>query len=419
MVSSNERAEQGDAGEFRYTNRAKLRSADLSQIVIAGGGVVGLSTACILAQAGLSVLILEPKPTPTRWQPAATDLRVVALTRASQLLLARADVWPAIVQKRVAPYRAMQVWDGAGTGDIVFKAEDVAEHDLGHIVELSAIEQSLREKLASLPNAPLRYGVGAEGFDVSENAVHVHTSDGQSISAKLLIACDGAQSPLRKIAGIACHQEDYQHHALVAQIQCEKSHQQTAWQRFTPTGPLALLPLADEHQCSIVWSTPADETNAYLALSAEEFSEKLSQAFEHRLGALQLNSTRLSFALIERHAERYLAPRFALLGDAAHTMHPLAGQGLNQSLGDVQALCEQLLKLQQQKRDYGLMENLRPFERARRSEAALMLAAVKGFKTLFTQHQAAIVLARNWGMSALNKHPIAKAEIIRRAMGMA
>lgn len=391
----------------------------MSQIVIAGAGVVGLSTACILAQAGLSVVVLEPKSIPTPWQRAVMDLRVVALTRASQLLLTSAGVWQSIVQKRVAPYRAMHVWDGAGTGEIQFSAEDIAEHDLGHIVELSAIEQSLREKLTSLPNAQLRSGVGATAFELSENTIHVHLTDAQAITANLLIACDGAQSPLRKIAGIACHQEDYQQHALVAQIHCENSHQQTAWQCFTPTGPLALLPLADAHQCSIVWSTPPEETHAYLALTEEQFSKKLSQAFEHRLGALQLDSKRLSFALVERHAERYLAPRLVLLGDAAHTMHPLAGQGLNQSLGDVQALCEQVLKLQRQKRDYGLMENLRPFERTRRSEAALMLAVVKGFKTVFAHHPLPGVLARNWGMSLLNKHPFAKAEIIRRAMGIA
>lgn len=387
-------------------------------IVIAGGGVVGLTAACLLAEAKIPVLLLETKSAPIPWSSDVMDVRVVALTRASQHLLQGIGVWPGIAQRRIAAYRYMQVWDGEGTGAIRFSADEIGDTDLGHIVELSAMETSLIERLQQYSHASLRYGVSVREFTTQADKTTVTLSDDSRLSTRLLIAADGAHSRLRELAGIAVHSEAYQHHAIIAQIHCEQPHQHTAWQRFTRSGPLALLPLSDVHQCSIVWSIPPDETARYLALDDDAFSATLSQAFEHRLGALRVMSPRFQFPLLERQAERYIADRFALLGDAAHTMHPLAGQGLNVSLADVACLTGQLIKAVSAGVDIGSTAILRRYERERRSESALMLSIVKGFKRLFTEHELPMVLLRNAGMSQLNQHPLAKSLIIRRAMGL-
>lgn len=389
-----------------------------SEVLIAGAGVVGLTTAAVAARAGFSVTVIDARAAPTPWQRERYDQRVVALTRASQRLLQQLGAWDGIALRRVSPYTAMQVWDGQGSGSIRFAAADIGEPDLGHIVELSAIEAALLSVLQQQPAVTLRRACKVSAAQAEADATVVSLDDGQTLRAKLLIAADGAQSGLREAAGIALTEHDYDHHALVAQIHCERPHQQTAWQRFTEHGPLALLPLAEPQQCSIVWSQPPAQTEAMLALNDEDFSAALTRAFEARLGALTVQSARLSFPLKMRHADRYLGERLLLLGDAAHTMHPLAGQGLNLSLADVAALATVLETAKRRQLDPGLLSVLRPFERARRADNSAMLALVGGFKNLFARSELPVVLARNVGMSLLDRHGYAKSWISRRALGL-
>ena len=386
-------------------------------IVVAGGGVVGLTTAAVLAKQGYGVTVIDARPSAPAWQRDQYDQRVVALTRASQQLLQQLGAWDGVALRRLSPYTAMQVWDGQGSGAIRFDAAAIAEPDLGHIVELSAIEAALQTVLQQ-QQVSIRRGRKLSRAEPGRDAISLALDDGQTLLAKLLIAADGAQSGLREQAGIALHEHDYDHHALVAQIHCEQPHQQTAWQRFTEHGPLALLPLADAHQCSIVWSQPPAQTEAALELSDEAFSAALTQAFEGRLGALTVQSKRLSFPLKMRHAESYLGERLLLLGDAAHTMHPLAGQGLNLSLADVAALQTVLATAKQRQLDPGQRAVLRPFERARRADNTLMLAVVGGFRSLFARTELPAVIARNLGMSLLDEHVHAKAWLTRRALGL-
>ena len=386
-------------------------------IVVAGGGVVGLTTAAVLAKQGYGVTVIDARPSAPAWQRDQYDQRVVALTRASQQLLQQLGAWDGVALRRLSPYTAMQVWDGQGSGAIRFDAAAIAEPDLGHIVELSAIEAALQAVLQQ-QQVSIRRGRKLSRAEPDRDGISLTLDDGQTLLAKLLIAADGAQSGLREQAGIALHEHDYDHHALVAQIHCEQPHQQAAWQRFTEHGPLALLPLADVHQCSIVWSQPPAQTEAALELSDEAFSAALTQAFEGRLGALTVQSKRLSFPLKMRHAESYLGERLLLLGDAAHTMHPLAGQGLNLSLADVAALQTVLATAKQRQLDPGQRAVLRPFERARRADNTLMLAVVGGFRSLFARTELPAVIARNLGMSLLDEHVHAKAWLTRRALGL-
>lgn len=402
------------AGVFRS---GQNNVATTAEIVVAGGGVVGLTTAVALARQGFAVTVVDGRVSAPAWQREQYDLRVVALTRASQQLLQQLGAWDGIALRRLSPYSAMQVWDGQGSGAIQFSAADIAEPDLGHIVELSAIEAALQSLLQQLQVVVLR-GKKVSGAEAGADATQITLDDGQTLHAKLLIAADGAQSGLREQAGIALQEHDYDHHALVAQVHCEHPHQQTAWQRFTEHGPLALLPLADGHQCSIVWSQPPAQTAAALALDDAAFSQALTRAFEGRLGTLTVQTTRLSFPLKMRHAERYLGERLLLLGDAAHTMHPLAGQGLNLSLADVAALQTVLANARLRQLDPGLHAVLRPFERARRADNTLMLAVVGGFRSLFARTEVPAVIGRNLGMSLLNEHTYAKAWLTRRALGL-
>ena len=392
--------------------------AGQSEIVIAGAGVVGLTTAAVLAKQGYAVTVVDARTSSPGWQREHYDNRVVALTRASQHLLQQVGAWDGIALRRISPYTAMQVWDGQGSGAICFQAEEIGEPDLGHIVELSAIEAALLSVLQQQRTVQILRGKKVLNAEAGSDDSTVTLDDDQILRAKLLIAADGAQSGLREQAGIGLREQDYDHHALVAQIHCEQPHQQTAWQRFTEHGPLALLPLVDPQQCSIVWSQPLAQTEAMLALDDVAFSAALTRAFEARLGALRVQSPRLSFPLKMRHAERYLGARLLLLGDAAHTMHPLAGQGLNLSLADVAALQTVLGTAKNRQLDPGVHAVLRPFERARRADNTLMLAVVGGFRQLFARSELPAVIARNLGMSMLNNHQHAKAWIARRALGL-
>lgn len=387
-------------------------------IVVAGGGVVGLTTAAALAKQGYRVAVVDARPSASVWQREQYDQRVVALTRASQQLLQQLGVWDGISLRRLSPYTAMQVWDGQGSGAIRFVAAEIGEPDLGHIVELSAIEAALSSLLQQQSGVTMLRGRKVLTAQAGSADTAVSLDDGQILQAKLLIAADGAQSGLREQAGIGVQEQDYDHHALVAQIHCQLPHQQTAWQRFTAHGPLALLPLAEPQQCSIVWSLPPAQTQAMLALDDAAFSAALTAAFEARLGALTVRSARLSFPLKMRHAERYLGDRLLLLGDAAHTMHPLAGQGLNLSLADVAMLATVLANARARQLDPGLHAVLRPFERGRRADNSAMLAVVGGFKQLFVATELPLVIGRNLGMSLLNEHHHAKAWIARRALGL-
>ncbi len=397
-------------------------------IIIIGGGMVGLATAASLAESSLNILLIEKQPLDELLpfqrlmqkdaDAALADVRVSAISPANRDWLKAINVWQGIPEGLKANYQRMNVWDGEGTGQIVFSAEEVAEPNLGVIVENNILQASSLRALESYGNIHCQFGDGVEQILVDQNGVDIHMEGGDVYRGSLLIGADGAHSTVRRLLAIGASEADYQQLAFVANVRCEMPHQQTAWQRFTPFGPVAFLPMPEANLCSVVWSIDSDKASSLQELSNEDFAKKLQQAFESRLGQVELVSDYFSFPLIKRHADHYLDERVALIGDAAHTIHPLAGQGVNIGFQDSQCLTRLVLKLNQQGRDFGLKANLRPFERERKTENLVMQNAMSGFKHLFANQSMPVTLLRNFAMSAMDKMPTVKQEIIKKAMGL-
>ncbi|RRQ22298.1 UbiH/UbiF/VisC/COQ6 family ubiquinone biosynthesis hydroxylase [Thiohalobacter thiocyanaticus] len=387
-------------------------------VIIAGGGVVGASLACALADAGLRVALIDAREPVTDWPADSIDQRVYAITRASQTLFERLGVWDGIRARGVSPYLEMQVWDAAGPGRIHFDAAELGEPLLGHIIEQRVIQAALLEGQQRLEGLERFCPAVLADFSVGDTQVTVRLEDGRELSAALLVGADGAGSRVRELAGIGVQAHDYAQTAVVAVVATERPHAETAWQRFLPTGPLAFLPLRDG-RCSIVWSTVPEEAERLLALPEDDFCIELGQAFDYQLGAITGVSARGGFPLRRLHAVDYVQQRLALVGDAAHVIHPLAGQGVNLGLLDVAALAEVVAAARVAGRDIGSHANLRRYERWRRGENALMQSAMDGFKWLFASQLTPVRLLRNLGLGTVDRLSPIKSLLARHAMGRA
>lgn len=388
-------------------------------LIIVGGGMVGLALAARLAQTQLKIAIIDPKPVAMIWDKSEFDLRVSAITRASQQLLDEVGAWSFIERDEKTAYQRMYVWDGeASRGNIEFDANLLAEPNLGHIIENRVLRRSLFQALKPYRNIEFVSPQKCSKVNYHISHASIELADGKSITAKLLVAADGAMSWLRKNSGIDIKQKSYDHKAIVATIKTEKPHQYTAWQRFEHHGPLAFLPLTDEHYCSIVWSVKSDYADQLMALNDAQFLTRLEQTFEGTLGKLIETSQRVAFPLIERTSDCLVNDRIALIGDAAHTIHPLAGQGVNLGFNDVEELARVIEASARKQQDIGLKRNLRPYERARKGEIFMMQKAMQGFKLLFEQEIPLVQMTRSYGLALTNQHSLLKQQLIKQAMGL-
>jgi 2-octaprenylphenol hydroxylase len=386
-------------------------------VVVVGGGMVGLVLALALKDSDLSVAVIDAEQgnKPLGEQP---ELRVSALSLASENILRKLGVWDDIAGQRHLSYQHMKVWDKDSFGKIEFSHADVQQAQLGHIIENQSLRGSLWRKAESSKHIELLAPKRIAKLVFGQQESFITLDDESMLSARLVVGADGANSYVRQQAGLPLTFWDYDHQAIVATIKTALPHQNTARQIFTPTGPLAFLPLWGEHLCSIVWSQDEPEAQRLLALSAEEFNKALTVSFDGCLGLCELVSERQSYPLKMRYARNWVCDRVALVGDAAHTIHPLAGQGANLGLLDAAALAEQLSELTEQGKDIGLHKNLRPYERWRKTETVKMIATMEGFKRIFAGDNPLKKLVRDVGLSAVNKLPKAKEGIIQQAMGL-
>lgn len=393
-------------------------------LIVVGAGMVGATLARALADTSLRIAVLDAMPLDTpltaRTTTSGYDPRVSALSAASENILRHLDAWQRIAPEYCSPYRHMCVWDGEGTGEISFDATALGENRLGHIVENWRVQQALLDSLGATA-VSLIGGQRVSAMERIDNLWCLTLANGQALQAPLVVAADGARSPLREMAGFAMREWDYLHHAVVTTVRIEKPHAGTAWQCFQPTGPLAFLPLMDRgggHYCSIVWSLLPEAAQDVMALDDTAFALALSAAFEGRLGSVLQADQRHCIPLRQRHARQYVMPGLALIGDAAHSIHPLAGQGVNIGLLDVAELADVIRAALLRGEDPASLRVLQRYERRRMGANLSMMAAMEGFERLFHADALPLRWIRNSGLRWLNESGAFKAQIIRRAMGL-
>ncbi|HCB12986.1 MAG TPA: hypothetical protein DEP36_05385 [Gammaproteobacteria bacterium] len=387
-------------------------------LIIVGGGMVGSALACALGETDLRIALLEGKPLEHICPDPKPDLRVSAINRASQRIFAAVGAWDSMAAWRVSPFRDMQVWDAMGSGHIHFDSAAIGEPLLGWIIENRVIQYALLERVQQLPAVDLFCPVALDTAEpLDGKGWRVRLNDGCEYATRLLVGADGAQSKVRQLAGIDARGWSYDQKAVVSNVRTAESHQETAWQRFLPAGPLAFLPLHDGG-CSIVWSTLPEQADALLALDDSAFAQALTEAFDRRLGAITDVGPREAFPLRLQHAHDYVKPGLVLIGDAAHVVHPLAGQGVNLGLLDAATLAEVILNALAAGQEIGAFKTLRRYERWRKGDNLLMLGVMDGFKRLFSNSLPPVRLLRTLGLHLTDAASPLKNLIARRAMGL-
>ena len=396
-------------------------------VIIVGGGMAGASLALALSpkvsgQKLKTALIDQrslsaaPLAGTSPWRP-----RVSAINEASRRLFENLGCWQNMVDQRLCPYRCMEVWDGEGTGRINFDADELGLPDLGHIIENDVIRNGL---LMALADSGVELIEHQQALDVhldQRSGHQITLNDEQILKAPLLVAAEGAESPLRRMAGIPANQKDYRHHALVTTVETSLPHRHSARQVFLGSGPLAFLPLPDvngRHFCSIVWSLVPAEADRIQSLDDPAFCEALARAFEHQAGNILQADECLRFPLRQRYVRQYHRQGVAVVGDAAHTIHPLAGQGANLGLMDIAVLAEELLRAFRRGDNLAGQHILDRYQRRRMGNNRIMQAAMAGFQNIFDTPDPGIRWLRNTGLKITDRQPLLKSLFIQQAMGL-
>lgn len=386
--------------------------------------MIGLTAAALLAKsanAGLLRLTIVDAGNAPKFDVAGDiDLRVSAISPGSALVLGDAGAWREIRSLRACPFTSMRVWDADGSADgpetLRFDASDLAVPELGCIVENTLVQHQLLQALADC-GQPVSFATPIRELHAAGDRFVVRLGDGAVLRPELLIAADGSHSLIRTKAGIKVRSWRYPQSALVTHVRPEKPHGDTAWQRFLRSGPLALLPLADG-RVSVVWSTSAEETSQAVGASDDELGQMLSEASDGVLGALMASGPRAAFPLRAQFARQYALPGLALIGDAAHSVHPLAGQGANLGFSDVAALVKQIDEALAHGEHPGDLPVLRHYERSRKGANQLMLGFTDGISRLFASQFTPVARLRGTGMRLFNRSGPLRRQALQVALGL-
>ena len=389
-----------------------------TELLIIGGGVIGGAMALLAAAAGMDCILVERNRRPANAAPAE-DPRALALTPASGKILTRMRAWQQLAEQDIGLFRQMHVWDENGSGNLFFDSAAIGLPALGHIVPQNLLVGALESARAGVPGISVHAGAEPAHLSYMDNAIRVMLSDGREVSAKLLVAADGTGSKVRELAGIGYPVHRYRQTAVAGIVRTELDHGQVARQRFLSDGPLVFLPMAGPNRCGVVWSTAPGHADELLAMDQAAFQRTLGKAFEHTLGAVTDAGARQSFPLQRAQARRYCSDRIALVGDAAHCVHPLAGLGANLGLLDVAGLYQVITAAGAKRRDPGSNAVLRKYERWRKGENYMVMMTLEGLKYLFENQALPIPGLRNAGMELYNSSQALKNFTMRRATGLA
>ncbi|MBA2710616.1 MAG: FAD-dependent monooxygenase [Tatlockia sp.] len=381
-------------------------------VAVVGAGIVGLCAALSMNLRGFSVALIDAGQMIV--DEKNPDARVYAINEASQNLLKNLGAWQCIDSSRISPYRQMYVWDSSSGAHIDFNSRMIASDRLGTIVEESILKKALLHALSLqktgislFPNSKVK------ALNEYEEFIEILSED-SSWQAKLLMIADGGNSPCRQLLKVPLTSWSYHQEAIVALVTTEKAHQQTAYQVFNKDGPLAFLPMVNEKLCSIVWSTTQINAKELMTLSNEDFNKALTKAFAAKLGESQVCGKRFQFPLLMRHVKQYTGSRWILLGDAAHTIHPLAGLGLNVGLAD---LSTWLSGMEKGEKQLTAKKAMSAYQRQRKSEVWQTIAMMDSLKTLFGNSSSPVIAIRSLGLQVINHFSPIKKLFINMAIG--
>ncbi len=388
-------------------------------VIIIGAGLIGTAAACLFARQGLKVALIDARSLAGH---DADDGRVSAISIATASLLNALEVWHAIEPNQISPYREMKVWDRNSPAKISFAATDIGEPCLGHIIHNHAMVAAMLEKLRQNYQVTILHNTEIVGMDGgAATPLRVTLSDvnscDETVQTRLLVGADGSRSRVRELCGIPTQRKDFNQDAIVSTLSTSGAHRATAWQCFMETGPVAMLPLADG-RCSLVWSCERARADELMALDDAQFCVRLQELFFDALGEINGCEMRRRFALSHHHAERYIADSVALVGDAAHLTHPLAGLGANIGFMDVAALAEVVERAAADGKDIGQHSVLRRYERWRKGDNELVLAMMAGFKNIFGNYDASAKAVRSAGMNLADSIAPLKTILAKYATGL-